>query len=217
MNETPTPTVSMQPTAALRTHGITVADLAATGLFAFEGAALAAVAGLDLFGVLVVACVSSLGGGTIRDLLIGDVPTASVSDARYLVVAPLAGAAAFVAQRTIGTGDGLVLVTLDAAGLALFALVGAVKAFDRRLPVLACVAVGTITAVGGGIIRDVLLDEIPRVLRQDVYATAALAGAAVAACGLRAGMPRRATVVVAAVVCFGLRMVAYQLRWNLPA
>ncbi|MCB1013384.1 MAG: TRIC cation channel family protein, partial [Microthrixaceae bacterium] len=103
-----------------RITGLTASDLAATALFAFEGAVIASGARLDLFGVLVVACVSALGGGTARDLLIGDVPTASVRDVRYVVVSTIGGLLAFGAYRAVVHNEWELLVVLDAAGLALF-------------------------------------------------------------------------------------------------
>ncbi len=195
---------------------ITWLDLAATALYAFEGAALATVSELDLFGVLVLACVASLGGGVLRDLLIGDVPPASLRDPRYLIVAPVAGLAAFLLGGADGLGGSTALVAVDAAGLALFALTGTAKAVDRRLGALACVALGTITAVGGGMMRDVLLDDVPTVLTVDVYATAALIGSVTLVLGLRTALPRRLVYAAGALMTFGLRMLAYHYGWNLP-
>lgn len=203
-------------TTALRSHGITVADLAATTLFAFEGAAVATLVDLDLFGVLVVACVSALGGGTLRDLLIGDVPTASVNDVRYVIVSTVGGVVAFAIYRAGLDADSQLLVVLDAAGLALFAVVGATKASDRGLPVLSVALVGTVTAVGGGMMRDLLVDRVPLVLREDVYATAALLGAAIVAVGLSRGMDRTRVAALGGVACFVLRLVAHHYGWNLP-
>ncbi len=200
----------------LRSRGITAADLAATALFGFEGAAVGAAADLDVFGILVVACVSALGGGTIRDLLIGDVPTASVSDVRYVIVSTIGGALAFGTHRLFFAYEWESVVVLDAAGLALFAVVGAVKAIDSRLPALSAALVGTVTAVGGGVMRDLLVDRVPIVLREDVYATVALLGAAIVAFGLARGLDRTRVAVVGGLACFVLRLAAYHFGWNLP-
>ncbi len=199
------------------THrGLTASDLAATALFAFEGAAIAAGARLDLFGVLVVACVSALGGGTARDLLIGDVPTASVRDVRYVVVSTIGGVLAFGTYRAVIHDDLQFLVVLDAAGLSLFAVVGAMKAFDRKLPVLSAALVGTVTAVGGGVMRDLLIGRVPVVLREDVYATAALIGALIVAVGLSRGHDRTHVAIVGGLACFIVRILAHHYGWNLP-
>lgn len=205
---------ALRPLAGSR--GVTWLDLAAVALFAFEGAMLAIGAGLDLFGVLVVAAVASLGGGVLRDLLIGDVPPATLRDGRYLCVAPLAGLAAFVAGGAPAVDGSSALVAVDAAGLALFAVTGTAKALDRRLMPLACVAMGTITAVGGGMMRDVLLDRVPTVLTTDVYATAALAGSAVVVLGWRTELDRRWVYAGGVAVTLGLRMLAHGFGWNLP-
>lgn len=200
----------------LESRGFTHADLAATALFAFEGAVIAAGAGLDVFGVLVVACVSALGGGTVRDLLIGAVPTASVSDVRYVTVSIVGGVIAFLTFRGVANNELVALVTLDAAGLALFAVVGATKAMDRNLPVLSAALVGTVTAVGGGMMRDVLVGRVPVVLREDVYATSALLGALVVAVGLSRGADRTRVAVAGGICCFALRMVSHHYGWSLP-
>ncbi len=204
----------LRPLAGSRV--VTWLDLAATALFAFEGAALAIGAELDLFGVLVIACVASLGGGVLRDLLIGDVPPAALRDPRYLCVAPIAGLGAFLLGGATSVEGSTALVTIDAAGLALFALTGTAKALDRRLMPLACVAMGTITAVGGGMMRDLLLTMVPSVLTADVYATAALLGSAVMVLGWRTELDRRWVYAGGAAVTFGLRMLAYGFGWNLP-
>ena len=151
-----------------------------------------------------------------RDLLIGDVPPAALRDPRYLCVAPIAGLAAFLLGGATSIEGSTALVTVDAAGLALFALTGTVKALDRRLMPLACVAMGTITAVGGGMMRDVLLDDVPSVLTTDVYATAALLGSVVMVLGWRTELDRRWVYAGGAAVTFGLRMLAYGFGWNLP-
>ena len=145
-------------------------DAAAVLLFAIEGGALAAAARLDLLGVLVVAVATALGGGTIRDLLLGDSPPDSVRDPRFALVALAGGAATFVFYRYVREIPDPVLITLDAGGLALFAVSGAAKALEHRLAAVMCVAMGGITAVGGGVIRDLLLTRVPIILRLDVYA-----------------------------------------------
>jgi uncharacterized membrane protein YeiH len=109
-----------------------------------------------------------------------------------------------------------VLVLLDAAGLSLFAVAGAEKALSFEIHPFIAVLMGGITGVGGGTIRDVLLAEVPTVLRADVYATAALAGAAVVVIGLRLKLPRTPVVIAGVVVCFLLRMISVWLHWNLP-
>lgn len=196
--------------------GLTTADLAATALFALEGAVVGAASGLDVFGVLVVACVSALGGGTLRDLLIGAVPTASVDDVRYVTVSLLGGLTAFATYRLAFDTSSEPVVLLDAAGLSLFAVVGATKAHDFSLPAFSAALIGTVTAVGGGVMRDLLVGRVPSVLREDVYATAALLGAGIVAAGLARGLDRTRVAVLGGIACFALRVLAHRYGWNLP-
>lgn len=191
-------------------------DLLGTFVFAVEGA-MAAIAGqLDLFGVLVLAFVTASGGGVIRDLLIGDIPPSSIRDRRYAITAFLGGAVAFFLYQLVGQVPTLLLIGLDAAGLGLFAIAGAVKALDRQIDPLMAVLMGTITGVGGGTMRDVLLSEIPAVLRVDIYAVAALLGSAITTIGIRRGLSRRWMMALGITVCFLLRVISVWQHWNLP-
>ncbi len=191
------------------------ADLAGTFVFAFQGA-LAAIAGhLDLFGDLVLAFATALGGGVIRDVLMGDLPPSALRDWAYPTTAFVAGALVFALE-----GHTLVprhlLLTLDAGGLSLFAVAGTQKALEARIHPLSAVLLGTITAVGGGTIRDLLLTQVPAILRVDVYATAALAGALVLVVARRAGAPPALAAVLGGLACFALRLAAIANHWQLP-
>jgi uncharacterized membrane protein YeiH len=179
----------------------------------------------DLLGVFVFAVVgglaaiafaTSLGGGMIRDLLIGAIPPNSVRDWRYPAIAFAGGGAVFFFYRMIQQVPPQLLITLDAAGLALCAIAGAGKAVEYGINPLLAVLMGAVTGVGGGTIRDVLLNRVPGVLRSDVYAAAALAGALVVVIGLQIRIPRWITMTAGALTCFGLRMVAVWQHWNLP-
>ena len=196
---------------------LTWTDLAATGLFAVEGARLGVLAGLDLFGVLVTAFATALGGGIVRDVLLGDVPPASMRSVAYPATALAAGGAVLAAYALWGSAPtGTAMTTLDAAGLSLFAVNGAAKALDHGMNALLAVLLGTMTAVGGGTIRDVLLDVVPGVLVREVYAVAAAVGAAVVVLAVRLGVRRATAMAAGAVVCFALRVVAVQRGWDLP-
>jgi len=191
-------------------------DFAGTFLFAVEGGMAAASAHLDLLGAIVLAFVTAVGGGIIRDLLIGAIPPNSIRDWRYGAIAFAGAATAFFFHSFVQEVPGSVLVLLDAAGLSLFAVAGAEKALDFEIHPFIAILMGGITGVGGGTVRDLLLAQVPTVLRADVYATAALAGAAVVVVGLRLKLPRVPVAVAGAVVCFLLRMVSVWLHWNLP-
>jgi len=191
-------------------------DLVGTFVFAVEGA-LAGIRGeLDLLGLLVVSFVTALGGGTVRDLLIGAVPPNSIRDWRYGATAFAGGGAVFCFYQSFQHVPQQLLITLDAAGLALFAMAGAGKALEFRINPMIAVLMGVLTGVGGGTIRDVLMTRVPGILNTDIYASAALAGAAVMVIGLRLKVPRTIAMTVGGVCCFVLRMMAVARHWNLP-
>jgi uncharacterized membrane protein YeiH len=195
---------------------LAAADLVATAVFALEGALAGLVAGLDLLGVLVIGIVTASAGGILRDVLIGDVPPLWVRAPRFLLAAVLAGLTAIVFHAGVEDVPAWLLTGLDAAGLALFSVAGAAKALDFGLAGVMAVLMGAITGVGGGTVRDVLLDQVPAVLRVEVYAAAALAGAAVVVLGDRAGIRRGQAMILGAVVCFIIRVVSAAADWNLP-
>ena len=154
-------------------------DMAGTLLFAIEGATAAVGGNLDLLGVMVLAFATALAGGIIRDLLIGATPPASLRDWRYAGMAFTGGAMhRFFLHRYVAGIPGPVLLVLDAAALALFAVAGTEKALDFNIHPFIAILLGGMTAVGGGTLRDILLARVPLVLRAEVYATAALAGSA---------------------------------------
>ena len=157
-------------------------DLVGTFVFALSGATAGVKRRLDFFGVLVLSFAAANSGGIARDLLIGAVPPAAVSDWRYLAVSLLAGAITFYWHPIIDRLRSPVLV-FDGAGLALFAVSGTQKALAFGLNPIMAALLGVLTGIGGGIVRDVLLAEVPVVLRSDLYAVAALGGAAVVVIG----------------------------------
>jgi uncharacterized membrane protein YeiH len=193
-----------------------VVDLLATFLVALEGGSAAVLGHLDVFGVLVLAFVSSLGGGIVRDVLIGAVPPNAIRDWRYAAMGLLGGVCILFSFRAFTGMPAGLLIALDAAGLALFAVAGADKALEFGIHPLLAVLMGCITGCGGGVVRDLLLTRVPAVLRADVYATAALVGAAIAVVLLRAKVPRVWAMSAGAVACFVLRMVAVARHWQLP-
>jgi uncharacterized membrane protein YeiH len=192
-----------------------VLDLAGTFVFALSGALAGARRELDLFGVLVVSFAAGNSGGITRDLLIGVVPPGAVGDWRYLGVSLLAGIVTFYCSPLIVRMSNPILI-FDAAGLALFAVTGASKALGHGLnPVMATV-LGMVTGIGGGMVRDVLLAEIPTVLRAELYAVAALVAAAIVVIGHMLQLPVAVITPVALVSCFLLRVLAIGRGWRLP-
>ena len=192
-----------------------VLDLLGTFVFALSGATAGVRRRLDLFGVLVLSFVAGNFGGITRDLMIGAVPPAAIGDWRYLAVSLLAGAVTFYWFPGIDRLHSSVLL-FDGAGLALFAVSGTQKALAFGLDPAMAALLGMLTGIGGGMVRDVLVAEIPTVLRADLYAVAALAGAAVVVIGSLLHLPSTAATIVGAALCFGLRVMAIQRGWHLP-
>jgi uncharacterized membrane protein YeiH len=193
-----------------------VIDLIGTFVFAVEGALAGMNAGLDVFGLMVLSFVTALGGGTIRDVLIGAIPPNSIRDWRYAATAFAGGGAVFFFHPLLQRVPAQLMITLDAAGLALFAVAGVGKALEYGITPLLAIMMGAVTGAGGGTVRDVLLAQVPGVLHSDVYAAAALAGAVVVVTGLKLKMKRGAAMSEGAAACFVLRMVAAWQHWNLP-
>ncbi len=191
-------------------------DLAGTFLFAVEGALIAVPANLDLLGVMVLAFSTALVGGIIRDVLIGASPPASLRDWRYAAIAFAGGIIVFFLHPYIRAIPGSVILTLDAAALSLFAVAGTEKALLYKMHPFIAVLLGAVTAVGGGTVRDVLLAQIPNVLRSDIYATAALAGAVVMVAATKLRVAPTLAAVSGGLVCFLLRVISVWQHWNLP-
>ncbi|MGO4572699.1 trimeric intracellular cation channel family protein [Microvirga sp. 2TAF3] len=194
---------------------VRILDLAGTFVFAISGAVAAVNRRLDVFGILVLSFVAGNFGGITRDVLIGAVPPAALTDGRYLLVSVLAGLITFFWYAGVDKLRSPVLL-FDAAGLSLFAVTGAQKAIEFGLNPIMAALLGMLTGIGGGITRDVLLTEIPQVLRSDLYAVAALAGASGVVIGDILGFSYGVSALAGAVLCFGLRFMAIRHGWHLP-
>ena len=194
---------------------VVVLDLIGTFVFALSGAMVGVHKKFDIFGVLVLSFAAGNAGGITRDLLLGATPPPAIIDWRYIVVSFGAGLLTFLWSPLIQRLRSEVLV-LDAAGLALFAVSGAAKATAFHLNPLAAVMLGVLTGIGGGMLRDVLASEVPTVLRSDLYAVAALAGAAVVVSGHYLPLFSATATVAGVILCFAIRMVAIRHDWQLP-
>ncbi len=190
-------------------------DLVGIFVFAISGALVAVRKGLDIFGVLVLAGTTGLGGGFLRDVLIGATPPAALADWRYLLVPVGAGLLTFGFHPVVGRLERMVNV-FDAFGLALFCVAGALKALDHGLGPVPAALMGMVTGIGGGMIRDVLAGRVPVIFRGELYATPALAGAAVVVLGDRADLPVVAMAVAGAGVCLVWRLLAMWRDWQAP-
>ncbi|GIJ11253.1 trimeric intracellular cation channel family protein [Micromonospora andamanensis] len=192
-----------------------LADLAGVAVFAASGASAAVAKRLDLFGVVFVGFVASLGGGIVRDLVIDEVPPLAFADWRYAGTAAVTAAAIFWLHPQFARLRTTVLV-LDAAGLGLFTVAGTLKALDAQVPAVGACLIGMITAIGGGLVRDLLTGEIPVVLRREIYAVASLLGSMVVVLLNSLGHTGPLPLTVAAGLVFGVRLVALRRRWSAP-
>ena len=194
---------------------LVVLDLVGIFVFAISGALVAVRKQLDVFGVLVLAGTTGLGGGFLRDVLIDATPPAALADWRYLMVPAAAGLVTFWYHPTVGRLERQVGV-LDAFGLALFCVTGALKALEYGLGPLPAALMGMLTAVGGGMLRDVLAGRVPAVFRGELYATPALAGAALAVAGDHLDLPVAVSALVGAGTCLVWRLLAMWRHWQAP-
>ncbi len=193
-----------------------VLDLSGTFVFGLNGALTAMEAeSLDIVGVVVLAVITALGGGIIRDVLIGSLPPAAFRDWRYLAVGGGAGIAAFLARR-LWVRLRRAITVFDAAGLALFCVTGTTTAFAAHLGPFQSAVLGTISGVGGGTVRDVVIRRVPTVLSSGLYAVPAACGATLTAVGLAFHFYSSAVAVAAAGLCFSIRMIGVRYKLNAP-
>jgi len=190
-------------------------DLFGTFVFAITGAFRALKYELDILGVLVLSVFTGVGGGILRDVILGSTPPAVFTNETYFLLCLIAGLLVFFTARRIARWWSVVKL-FDAVGLGVFAALGALKGYQHALGPFGVVMMGTMTAVGGGVIRDILVSEIPAVLSSDFYATAAALGAlALWGCEVL-GWGNEISLVVAAALTLGLRLLALRFRFHLP-
>jgi uncharacterized membrane protein YeiH len=192
-----------------------VADLVGVAVFAASGGSEGVAKRLDVFGVVFVGAAAALGGGILRDVVINEFPPLALADWRYIAVAAGASLLVFWLHPQLNRIRRLVGL-LDAAGLGLFTATGTLKALHVGVPVVGACVLGMITGIGGGLLRDLLTGEIPLVLRREIYAVAALAGALVIAVGSKLGASGIGLLVGAAALTFLIRALAIQRNWSAP-
>lgn len=196
---------------------ISVLDLAGTFVFAISGAMAGVNKRLDIFGIAVLAFATGTVGGITRDVLIGATPPLAIAESRYLLITVFAAGVVFYGHRFFERIQSPVAI-FDAAGLSMFAVTGGVRALDYGVPPIMAVVMGIASGIGGGIMRDVLIGRMPLVLQPlELYAVAALSGAAVAVLGVTMGWPFMPTALAAAGLCFFVRFMALRRGWRLPA
>lgn len=190
-------------------------DLLGTFAFAVSGAVAAEHRRLDLFGILAISYMTACGGGFVRDLCLGALPPVAISDWRYLATSVLAGGMA-IWTRPLIEHLKHPIAFFDSLGLGFFAVVGAHKALLFGHNVEVAVILGMLTAVGGGVARDVLLNRVPLILQKEIYAVAALVGAAIQVLGQLMEWRLAVTPWFAALICFVIRLLALRYAWSLP-
>jgi uncharacterized membrane protein YeiH len=191
-----------------------VLNLAGTFVFGLSGGLAAVRARLDIFGVIVLAVVVGIAGGITRDVLIG-IPPQTFRDWRYFVAGAAAGSITFVAHGALSRLERPILL-FDAGGLALFCGTGAATALAHRVGPVEAVVLGTITGVGGGVVRDIFLRQIPVVLRTDLYAVPALVGAAIVVLASEQGSHSLVFPILGAAACFVIRLTGIHFDLSMP-
>lgn len=190
-----------------------LADLFGVFVFAVSGALMAGRKSMDLFGVLVIAIITALGGGTLRDLILDRHPVSWIRDDSYILIASLAALATVVWVRLTRPIPEAGLLVADAFGLAVFTVSGAGVALAQQAPASTAVIMGIMTGVAGGVVRDVLCNEIPLIFQKEIYATACLAGAVVLVLLRKAGVPGEIVAGAAMLTVLCIRLAA--IRWGL--
>ena len=190
-------------------------NLMGTFAFGLSGGILAVRKHMDLFGVLVLSVATGLGGGIMRDVVLGRIPPATFTDWRYPAAAGLAGLLVFVWFSRV-VHHGRFLTTFDAGGLSIFTVTGTTIALGAGLGPAPAALLGMLTGVGGGVLRDVLAAEIPLIFRSEVYAVASILGAVIIITASQAGFSGIPAEIVGALATFTLRMVSVQRGWKIP-
>lgn len=190
-------------------------NLVGTFAFGLSGGILAVRKQMDLFGVLVLAVATGLGGGIMRDIILGHTPPSTLNDWRYLAVAGLAGILVFLWYGRV-VHHGRFITAFDAVGLSIFTVTGTTIALNAGLSPAPAALLGVLTGVGGGVLRDVLAAEVPLILRSEIYAVASMLGAIVIIIAGQIGFSGVPVEIVAAIATFALRMVSVRRGWRIP-
>lgn len=194
---------------------INIIEILGTFAFAVSGAFSAMERKLDLFGVLIISFVTAIGGGTIRDMLLGDTPVAWLQNKTIMGVILISALAAiffgsYLRQMT------RTLFTFDAFGLGLFTIIGIEKGLEHQLGAGVCIALGTVTGCFGGVARDVLLNNVPLIFKKEIYASSCIAGGIIYFLLLKANVERRTIIIICIVVIVVIRILAVRYRWSIP-
>jgi uncharacterized membrane protein YeiH len=190
-------------------------DLIGTAAFAASGALAGIRREMDLLGVMVLGLVTATGGGTLRDLLLGDTPPFIFQDETYLYISLAVSLLVFIYHRHLGFLTHP-LTFFDALGLGTFVVIGTGKALDFQIGFLGAVIAGVMTATAGGMIRDVLSNRVPMILQKEVYASACLIGGVLFVTLDYLQVPRTTTLLASAITVSTIRLMAVHFKWSLP-
>lgn len=190
-------------------------DLIGTIAFAASGAWAGVRRGMDLFGVLVLGMVTAIGGGTLRDLLLGDLPPFCLRNEIYLWLPIIVALLVFLSHRFLPKIE-QPLLYLDAIGLGTFVVIGTGKALAFQAGPLGAVLMGVMTGTAGGVLRDVLSNEVPLIMRREIYASACLIGGILLVLLQQLSVPNELALLIAAASVIILRILAIHFNWSLP-
>ena len=193
-----------------------LADLFGVAVFAITGALMAGRKSMDLFGVLVIAIITALGGGTLRDVILDNHPVSWIRNDTYILVATLAALGTVIWVRMTRPIHEKGLLIADAFGLAVFTVIGTEVALQYAMPSSTAVIMGIMTGVAGGVMRDVICNEIPLIFKKEIYATACLAGAVTFVLLRMLETPHWLDTGVAMLVVLAIRLAAIRWRFSLP-
>ncbi len=199
----------------MKNEVFTLIDIIGTSAFAISGVFAAMDKKLDLFGIFIIAFITAIGGGTLRDMLIGDLPVAWISSNYYSLVIFISAAAALLFYRKIKEASSILLL-FDSIGLGFFTILGIQKGIQFNLSAGLCIALGTITACFGGLIRDIVLNQIPQILQKEIYATACIAGGLLYFLLLKIDVRSGSLEAVCISVIVMIRLIAVKYNWSLP-
>jgi uncharacterized membrane protein YeiH len=194
---------------------IYILDLIGTAAFAASGAWVGVRKQMDLFGVLVLGTVTAVGGGTLRDLLLGDIPPFSLKDEAYIYIAIVVSVVVFANRKRFEFFE-KPLLYFDAIGLGTFVVIGTTKAIDFQLGALGAVLMGVMTGTAGGVMRDLLANQVPLILRREIYASACVAGGTLLVILGENGVAPAAAALLSAATVILVRLLAIHYDWSLP-
>jgi uncharacterized membrane protein YeiH len=194
---------------------IYILDLIGTAAFAASGAWVGVRKQMDLFGVLVLGAVTAVGGGTLRDLLLGDIPPFSLKDETYIYITIVVSLIVFANRVKFKTFE-KPLLYFDAIGLGTFVVIGTTKALDFQLGLLGAVLMGVMTGTAGGVIRDLFANQVPLIFRREIYASACIAGGLFLVALEAVGTARPTAALLAAGTVILVRLLAIHYNWTLP-